>query len=70
MRVDVMRPAYNFEPKYRFMLLAREDWTTGTGTPPIAKGHVWFTDGFRMEGRTGAGVCGQSDRRKLSLSLG
>jgi hypothetical protein len=25
-RVDVMRPAYNLEPKYRVTLLAREDY--------------------------------------------
>jgi hypothetical protein len=25
MRMDVMRPAYTFEPKYRVVLLARED---------------------------------------------
>jgi ribonuclease HI len=73
MRVDVMRPAYNFDPKYTVTLLSREDWTTGTGSPPIVKGHVWFTDRSQLEGGgtgTGAGVYGQSDRRKLSLSLG
>jgi hypothetical protein len=61
MRVDVMRPAYNFEPKYRVMVLTREEWTTGTGTPPIVKGHVWFTDRSQMRG----GVYGQSVRRRL-----
>jgi hypothetical protein len=25
--VDVMRPAFNFEPKYRVIILTREDWT-------------------------------------------
>jgi hypothetical protein len=50
MRVDVMRPAYNLEPKYRVMALTREDWTTCTGTPPIVKEHVWYTDGSRMRG--------------------
>jgi hypothetical protein len=54
-KVDVMRPAYNFEPKYSVALLSREDWTTGTGTP-IVKGHVCFTDGFRLEGGTGPGL--------------
>jgi hypothetical protein len=58
MRADVMRPAYNFEPKYRVELLSRKDWTIGTGTPPIVKGQVWFTDGSRMEGMPGAGVYG------------
>jgi hypothetical protein len=28
---DSMRPAYNFEPKYRFTILTREDWTNGPG---------------------------------------
>jgi ribonuclease HI len=50
--------------------LSRKDWTIGTGTPPIVKGHVWFTDGSWMEGGTGAGVYGQSNGRRLSLPLG
>jgi ribonuclease HI len=71
MRVDVMRPAYNFEPKYRVTALTREDWTTSTGTPLISKGHVWFTDGSWMRGRgIVVRVYGQSVRRRLSLSLG
>ena len=37
MGVDVMRPAFNLEPKYRVTMLTREDWTKATGTPP-AKG--------------------------------
>jgi hypothetical protein len=45
-----MRPAYNFEPKYRVMVLTREDWTKGTVTPPMSKRHVWFKDGSRMCG--------------------
>jgi hypothetical protein len=64
-RVDVMRPAYNFEPKYRVTALTREDWTTGTGTPPIVKGHVWFTDGSWMQGGGRARPYGQSVRRRL-----
>jgi hypothetical protein len=70
MRVDVMRPTYNFEPRYRVVALTREDWTSGTGTPPNVKGHVWFTDGSRMREGTGAGVFGQPKGRRLSLPLG
>jgi hypothetical protein len=50
MGVDVMKPAYNFEPKYRVTVLIREDLTTGTGTPPMIKGHIWFTDETQMRG--------------------
>jgi ribonuclease HI len=68
---DNMSPAYNFEPKYRVTLLTTEDWTKGTGTPPVVKGLVWYTDGSRIQdGRTGAGVHGQSEGRMLSISLG
>ena len=67
MGVDVMRPAYNFEPQYRVTLLTREDWTKATGAPPAVKGLVWFTDGSRMGG---AGVYGQSVGRRLRFSLG
>jgi hypothetical protein len=68
---DIMRPAYNSEPKYRVTLLTREEWTKGTGTPPVVKGLVWYTDGSKMQdGRTGASVYGQSEGRRLSISLG
>jgi hypothetical protein len=50
MRVDVMTPTYNFEPKYRVAVLTREDWNKSTEIPPIIKGQVWFTDGSRMRG--------------------
>jgi len=26
-RVEVVRPAFNFEPKYKVTMLTREDWT-------------------------------------------
>jgi ribonuclease HI len=51
--------------------MTTEDWKKGTGPPPVVKGLVWFTDGSRMrDGRTGAGVYGQSEGRRLSISLG
>jgi ribonuclease HI len=67
MRVDVMRPTYNFELKYRVEALTRKDWTSGTGTPPSMKGHVCFTDGSRMRGGTRAEVFGQPKGRGLSF---
>jgi len=69
MEVDVMRPAYNFEPQYRVTMLMREDWTKATGAPAV-KGLVWFTDGSKMRDGTGAGVYGQSVGKRLSFSLG
>jgi len=59
-RVDVMRPAFNFEPKYRFIMLTREEWTRGTGTPPVVSGLVWFTAGSRMMEGPRTGVYEQS----------
>jgi hypothetical protein len=70
MGVDVMRPAFNFEPKHRVTILTREDWTKGTGAPPAVKGLVWFTGWSKMREGTGAGVYGQSVGRMLSFSLG
>jgi len=64
-----MRPAFNFEPKYRVTMLTMEEWIRGNGTAPVVKGLVWFTDGSRMEG-TGVGVYGQSAGRRLGFSLG
>jgi len=36
MGVDVMRPAFNFKPKYRVTMLIREEWTREL---------IWFRDG-------------------------
>jgi len=36
--VDVMRPVFNLEPKYRVTVLTREEWTRGPGTLPSVKG--------------------------------
>jgi ribonuclease HI len=37
----------------------------------VVKGLVWYTDGCRMQdGRTAAGVYGQSEGRGFSISLG
>ena len=65
-----MRPAFNFEPKYRFTTLTKENWTKGTGTPPVVKELVRFTDRSKMKEGTGAGIYGQSVGRWLSFSLG
>ena len=32
--IDVMRPVFNLEPKYRVTILTREEWTRRPGTPP------------------------------------
>jgi hypothetical protein len=69
MGVDVMRPAFNPQPKYRVTMLTREDWTGGIGAPAVVKELVWFTDGSKMRKRTGAGVYGQSVGRRLRFSL-
>jgi ribonuclease HI len=70
MGVDVMKPVFNMEPKYRVTMLTREEWTRGPETPPAVKGLVWFTDGSRTAEGTGAGVYGQSADSRLSISLG
>jgi len=69
-RVDIMKPVFNLDPKYRVTMLTREEWTREPGTPPAVKGLVWFTDGYRTEEGTGVGVYGQSVDRRLSISLG
>ena len=51
-----MRPEFNFKPKYRVTMLPREEWTKETGTPPVVKGLICFTDGSRMKKGTEAGV--------------
>jgi hypothetical protein len=68
MRVDIMKPVFNLEPKYRVTMLTREEWTSGPGTPAV-KRLVWFMDGSRTAEGTGAGVYGQSVNRRLSVSL-
>jgi ribonuclease HI len=70
MGIDVMRPTFNLEPKYRVTMLTREEWTRGSGPPPEIKGLVWYTDGSRMKEGSRAGVYGLSVKRRLSFSLG
>jgi hypothetical protein len=47
---DIMRTAYNFEPKYRVNILTRKEWTKGPGSPHVVKGLVWYTDGSGTQG--------------------
>jgi hypothetical protein len=68
--IDVMRPAFNFEPKYRVTTLTREDWTKGTGTSTAVKGLIWFIDGSKMREGTRAEVLGQSVRSSAFLYEG
>jgi hypothetical protein len=71
MRVDVMKPTYNFECKYRVVALTREDWISGTGTSPSVTGRVCFPDGSWMRGGgTRAGVLGHPQGKGLSFPLG
>jgi len=51
-------------------MLTREDWTGGSRSPPGIEELIWYTDGSRMKEGTGAGVFGQSVKRRLSFSLG
>jgi len=37
MGVNVMRPAFNFEPKYRVTMMTREEWTRGSRTPAVKR---------------------------------
>jgi len=56
---DVMRLALNVEPRYMVPMLTREEWAIGPGTPPAAKGLIWYTDGSRKRGGGGGGGGGQ-----------
>ena len=71
MGVDVMRPALNVEPRYMVIMLTREEWAVGPGTPPAVKGLIWYTDGTRMRRGwgTGTGVYRQFLARGLSNSI-
>jgi hypothetical protein len=53
MGIEVMRPAYNFEPWYRVTMLTTELWTRGPGTPPAVKGFIWYVDGSKTLGEPG-----------------
>jgi hypothetical protein len=70
MGVNVMRPVFKPEPKYRVTMCTREEWTRGPGTPPIVKRLIWFTDGSRMAEGNVPGVYGQSLGRRFIISLG
>jgi len=48
-----MGPPYNFVPKYGIIMLTRQKGTSRPGSPAF-EGHVWYTDGSRMQ--TGLGL--------------
>jgi hypothetical protein len=56
MGVEVMRPPFNLEPKYRVIMLTREEGTRGPGTPPVVKGLVWFYRWIQGEGGESMGI--------------
>jgi len=64
MRVDIMKPVFNLEPKYRVTMLTREEWTRGLETPPMVRGLIWFTDESRTAEGTRPGIYGQSVNRR------
>jgi hypothetical protein len=61
-----MRPAQNFEPKYRVTMLTQEEWTKEPGFPPVVKG----LSGIKMgpECRRGMGLQPMSNPR-VTFSL-
>jgi len=67
--VDIMKPVFNLDPKYRVTMLTREEWTRRHGAPPAVKELIWSTDGSRTVERIRAGLYGQSADRRLSISL-
>jgi hypothetical protein len=68
--VDAVKPVYNLDRTYRVTMLTRREWTKRAGAPPSVKGLVWYTDWSVMGVRAGAGVYGQSARRRPSFPLG
>lgn len=60
MGVDAMGPVFNSLPKCRVTVLTREEWITGSVTPPAVKDLVWYTDGSTMLGGARARDYGQS----------
>jgi hypothetical protein len=70
MGVNVMKPVFNLEPKYRVTMLTREEWTRGPGgTPPAVKGLVWFKDGYStVEGNGAGGLWANCKQKAQHLS--
>jgi len=69
MRVDVMKPVFNLEPKYWVTMLTRGEWTRDSRAPPMVKRLVWYTDGSRIAEGMRVGVYEQSFNRRLSIPL-
>jgi hypothetical protein len=69
MGVNVMRPVFNREPKFRVTMLAREEWTRGPGTPRVVKrAHLvyrWVQD---SEAYRGWGLWAMSRKKVQYLS--
>jgi hypothetical protein len=66
--VDIMKPGFKLERKYRVTMLTREESTRGAATP-VVMGLIWFTDGSGTKEENGAAVYGKSLGKRLRISL-
>jgi hypothetical protein len=64
-----MIPKHVYEKPFTIRFPDRSEWKKGY-QPDRNGGLIWFTDGSKTKKGTGAGVCCQGTRRKLSYSLG
>lgn len=67
---DVIGTPFNFEPKFRVIMLTREAQTRGPKSPPAVKGRIWYKDGSKTWSGAGAGVYGQYLGTDLIFCLG
>jgi hypothetical protein len=65
MRVDVMRPIYNFECKCRVVALPRENWISGNGTPQASRGTSVLQTGLGCGGGPAPGCLGNRREGRL-----
>ncbi|KAL1448444.1 hypothetical protein WDU94_012211 [Cyamophila willieti] len=70
MPVDYMIPKNNLDLSYEVLVRPRSDWEKETGQEILSHAGIkYYTDGSRMNGSSGAGLCGPGFCRK-SESLG
>jgi ribonuclease HI len=69
MGTNKMLPRHVFHKPFTVRFLDRSEWERGS--IPIKKGRlISYTDGFKTNEGTGAGVCGHGMKQKFSSSLG
>ena len=66
---DKMERKYHFGRNFNVVIKGRDAWK-GDNKPDNVQGLVWYTDGSRLDHRSGAGIFNRVEGKEVAVSLG